>query len=122
LLAVCWPRSFEEKFGWVIPEGYGLSETSPVASFNLPERPRKPGSIGVPVEGVQMRLVDDLGQPSPRAGKPEATEMRTSRSPAGAPQHPPSPPGSESCSTRGHTLAAALRILDLETTRPPSAR
>ena len=58
-------RGFEEKFGCVILEGYGLSETSPVASFNLPDRPRKPGSIGVPVEGVQMRLVDDLGQPSP---------------------------------------------------------
>src|SRR4029077_13751998 len=55
-------RGFEEKFGCVILEGYGLSETSPVASFNLPDRPRKPGSIGVPVEGVQMRLVDDLGQ------------------------------------------------------------
>jgi len=58
-------RGFEEKFDCVILEGYGLSETSPVASFNLPDRPRKPGSIGVPVEGVQMRLVDDLGQPSP---------------------------------------------------------
>ena len=52
-------RGFEEKFGCVILEGYGLSETSPVASFNLPGRVRKPGSIGVPVEGVQMRLVDD---------------------------------------------------------------
>jgi long-chain acyl-CoA synthetase len=56
-------REFEEKFGCVILEGYGLSETSPVASFNLPDRERKPGSIGVPVEGVQMRLVDDQGQP-----------------------------------------------------------
>ena len=58
-------RGFEEKFGCVILEGYGLSETSPVASFNLPDRPRKPGSIGVPVESVQMRLVDELGQPAP---------------------------------------------------------
>jgi long-chain acyl-CoA synthetase len=57
-------REFEEKFGCVILEGYGLSETSPVASFNLPDRDRKPGSIGVPIEGVQMRLVDDAGRPA----------------------------------------------------------
>jgi long-chain acyl-CoA synthetase len=39
-------------------EGYGLSETSPVASFNHPDRERKAGSIGTPVEGVDMRVVD----------------------------------------------------------------
>ncbi len=58
-------RGFEEKFGCIILEGYGLSETSPVASFNLPDIERKPGSIGVPIEGVQMRLVDDAGQTVP---------------------------------------------------------
>ena len=58
-------RGFEEKFGCMILEGYGLSETSPVASFNLPDIERKPGSIGVPVEGVQMRLVDDTGRTVP---------------------------------------------------------
>jgi long-chain acyl-CoA synthetase len=42
-------------------EGYGLSETSPVASFNRPDDPRRPGSIGTPIDGVQMRLLD----PSP---------------------------------------------------------
>jgi long-chain acyl-CoA synthetase len=55
-------RAFEEKFGCVILEGYGLSETSPVASFNHPDKPRKPGSVGTPVEGVQMRLVGDDGR------------------------------------------------------------
>jgi long-chain acyl-CoA synthetase len=55
-------RGFEEKFGCVILEGYGLSETSPVASFNLPGHVRKPGSIGIPVEGVEMRLIDEAGQ------------------------------------------------------------
>jgi long-chain acyl-CoA synthetase len=42
----------------VILEGYGLSETSPVATFNRYDR-RKPGSIGLPVEGVEIRLVSD---------------------------------------------------------------
>ena len=45
-------RAFEEAFGCKILEGYGLSETSPVASFNHPDRERKPGSIGQPIEGV----------------------------------------------------------------------
>ena len=54
-------RGFEEKFGCIILEGYGLSETSPVASFNHPDQPRKPGSIGTPVEGVEMRLFGDGG-------------------------------------------------------------
>ena len=50
---------FEKAFGAVILEGYGLSETSPVACFDHPDRDRVPGSIGTPVRGVQMRLVDD---------------------------------------------------------------
>ncbi len=54
-------RAFEAKFGCEILEGYGLSETSPVASFNRRGRERKPGSIGLPVAGVEMRLVDDDG-------------------------------------------------------------
>jgi long-chain acyl-CoA synthetase len=55
-------RSFEERFGCTILEGYGLSETSPVASFNHPHAERKPGSIGTPIRGVEMRLVDDDGK------------------------------------------------------------
>jgi long-chain acyl-CoA synthetase len=58
-------RGFEDAFGCIILEGYGLSETSPVASFNHPDRPRKPGSIGTPIQGVQMRLVDQLGADVP---------------------------------------------------------
>jgi long-chain acyl-CoA synthetase len=52
-------RGFEEKFGCKVLEGYGLSETSPVASFNHPDRERKPGSIGTPVDGVEMKLADE---------------------------------------------------------------
>jgi long-chain acyl-CoA synthetase len=55
-------RSFEETFGCMILEGYGLSETSPVASFNHPDSGRKPGSIGTPIDGVEFRLIDDDGK------------------------------------------------------------
>lgn len=50
-------EAVRERLGVSIMEGYGLSETSPVASFSLAETPR-PGSIGVPVWGVEMRLID----------------------------------------------------------------
>jgi long-chain acyl-CoA synthetase len=58
-------RGFEEKFGCIILEGYGLSETSPVASFNHPDKVRKPGSVGTPVEGVELRLVGNDGATVP---------------------------------------------------------
>ena len=54
-------RGFEEAFGCKVLEGYGLSETSPVASFNHPDRERKTGSIGTPIEGVEMKAVDEDG-------------------------------------------------------------
>jgi long-chain acyl-CoA synthetase len=58
-------REFEQAFGCMILEGYGLSETSPVASFNHPGKVRKPGSVGTPVEGVEMRVVSDGGAELP---------------------------------------------------------
>jgi len=54
-------RRFEERFAVPILEGYGLSETSPVATFNRLDRPRRPGSIGLPVWGVEVRIVRDDG-------------------------------------------------------------
>jgi long-chain acyl-CoA synthetase len=54
-------KTFEQAFDCIILEGYGLSETSPVASFNHPDRERKAGSIGTPIQGVEMKLVDDHG-------------------------------------------------------------
>lgn len=54
-------RAFERAFGCIILEGYVLSESSPVTSFNHPGVQRKAGSIGTPVAGVHMRLIDDLG-------------------------------------------------------------
>jgi long-chain acyl-CoA synthetase len=58
-------RGFEQAFGCMILEGYGLSETSPVTSFNHPGKVRKPGSIGTPVEGVEMRVVNGEGAELP---------------------------------------------------------
>ncbi len=56
-------RAFEKRFGCMILEGYGLSETSPVASFNHPDRPRKPGTIGQAIAGVEMRVQNEEGDP-----------------------------------------------------------
>ncbi|SHK37868.1 long-chain acyl-CoA synthetase [Pseudonocardia thermophila] len=58
-------RAFEEKFGARVLEGYGLSETSPVASFNHMDRPSQPGSIGTAVWGTEMRIADDAGRTLP---------------------------------------------------------
>ncbi len=52
-------RGFEEKFQVPILEGYGLSETSPVVTFNHLHKTRKPGSVGTPVWGVEVRVVDE---------------------------------------------------------------
>src|SRR5690606_28346436 len=51
-------KDWERTMGIKILEGYGLSETAPVASFNQPGRPAKPGTIGTPIWGVEMKLVD----------------------------------------------------------------
>ena len=59
-------RQFEDQFDCIVLEGYGLSETSPVASFNHPDRERKPGSIGTPIRGVEMRVVDAAGAEVPQ--------------------------------------------------------
>ncbi|MDR1998768.1 MAG: long-chain fatty acid--CoA ligase [Frankiaceae bacterium] len=65
-------REFEERFGVTILEGYGLSETSPVASFSVYGSPARPGSIGVPIPGVEMKLIE-LGGWREVDWTPEAT-------------------------------------------------
>jgi long-chain acyl-CoA synthetase len=59
-------RGFEQAFDAIVLEGYGLSETSPVASSNHPGKERKPGSIGTPLEGVEMRVVDENDEEVPQ--------------------------------------------------------
>ena len=83
-------KGFEDEFSCTVLEGYGLSETSPVCSFNHPHGIRKAGSIGTPIEGVEMKVADDDGKEVPDGevgqihvrgpnvmkgywGKPEAT-------------------------------------------------
>jgi long-chain acyl-CoA synthetase len=68
-------RGFDEAFGAKVLEGYGLSETTGMGSFNTPERERKPGSIGVPVGGTEIRLLDTDDNDVP-AGQPGELVMR----------------------------------------------
>ncbi|MFD0071223.1 long-chain fatty acid--CoA ligase [Streptomyces sp. NPDC127166] len=55
-------HGFERRFGCPVLEGFGMSETSPVVTFNHPDRPRKAGSIGTPIRDVEVRLLDEKGQ------------------------------------------------------------
>jgi len=52
-------RGFEEAFGARVLEGYGLSETAPVVAFNQLQRPSKPGTVGLPIFGVEIRCFDE---------------------------------------------------------------
>ena len=56
---------WEEVTGTRIAEGYGLTESSPVVTFNALTGVRRLGAIGIPVPGTQVRLVDDDGKPVP---------------------------------------------------------
>jgi long-chain acyl-CoA synthetase len=64
-------QRFEQVFDVRILEGYGLSETSPVATFNHLERPAKPGTVGQPLMGVRIRCVDDQDRPVPAGERGE---------------------------------------------------
>ena len=56
-------RGFEEAFDVRVLEGYGLSETAPVVAFNQLQRPSKPGTVGLPIFGVDIRCVDEHDNP-----------------------------------------------------------
>ncbi|MFD4506404.1 long-chain fatty acid--CoA ligase [Streptomyces sp. NPDC058457] len=50
---------FQAAFDCVVLEGYGLSETSPVVSVNTLRAGPRPGSVGTPIPGVRVRVVDN---------------------------------------------------------------
>jgi long-chain acyl-CoA synthetase len=62
---------FQDTFGVRVLEGYGLSEASPVVSFNHADRPSKVGTVGQALWGVDIRCVDDEDQPVPIGEKGE---------------------------------------------------
>lgn len=64
-------RDFEDKYAVIILEGYGMSEGSPVVSFNHGKTHRKIGSIGTPVWGVQVKITDEEGKEVPVGEKGE---------------------------------------------------
>lgn len=66
---------FEHTFGVRIIEGYGLSETSPVATFNHLDRPSKPGTVGQPLFAVDITIVDDNDQ-AVETGQPGEVVIR----------------------------------------------
>jgi long-chain acyl-CoA synthetase len=68
-------RGFDQAFGAKVLEGYGLSESTGMGTFNTPDRERKPGSIGVPIGGTEIRLVDDDDNDVP-VGEPGELVMR----------------------------------------------
>lgn len=66
---------FEEEFDCVVLESYGLPETSGVACSSRPSAIRKAGSIGTPIDGVQMRVVDEHATEVP-IGTPGEIQVR----------------------------------------------
>jgi long-chain acyl-CoA synthetase len=57
---------FEAKFGFVILEGYGMSETASTTTFNVSAEERKIYSVGKPIWGVEVEIWSEQGEPLPR--------------------------------------------------------
>jgi len=64
-LPVAVMEAFEERFGVIVLEGDGPTECGPITSVNVPHKPRKPGTVGLPLPGVEIRAVDDDDEPVP---------------------------------------------------------
>ena len=63
-------QAFEARYHQPIIEGYGLSEASPVVSVNPPEKV-KSGTIGLPLPGIQVKVVDPEGREMPQGSRGE---------------------------------------------------
>ncbi len=57
---------FEQKFPVILREGYGLTEASPVCACHRRGEAHKPGSIGVPIPGAEVKIIADDGNEVPR--------------------------------------------------------
>jgi acyl-CoA synthetase (AMP-forming)/AMP-acid ligase II len=57
--------TFEERYRVAVIEGYGLSECTVAATINPPDGPRKPGTVGPPLPGLEVAVVDPAGSPVP---------------------------------------------------------
>lgn len=57
--------AFRQRFGRTLLEGYGLTETSPAVSFNRSLEANRPGSVGLPIWGCDVAIVDEDNQPLP---------------------------------------------------------
>ena len=62
---------FEDRFGVTIVEGYGLSETTTASAINPLDGVRKPGTVGLPLPGQRVEVVDDSGVPVPQGERGE---------------------------------------------------
>ncbi len=69
-------RDFEETFGGEVVEGYGLTELSGIATTYVPGQSRKAGSVGMPLEGTELRIVGGDGTVSLPANEPGEIEFR----------------------------------------------
>jgi long-chain acyl-CoA synthetase len=67
-------RRWRERFGVAVHEGYGLTETTPAATYNHATR-WKPGSVGTAIPDVRVRVVDAQGRETP-AGTPGEIQVR----------------------------------------------
>ncbi|MEH7086669.1 long-chain fatty acid--CoA ligase [Neobacillus drentensis] len=61
-LPVALLHAFEQKFGAKVYEGYGLSEAAPVVTAHRKGIEIKPGSVGIPIPGVELKIVDENGE------------------------------------------------------------
>ena len=95
-------RTFEDKFGIEVLEGYGMTETASSCSFNRPGD-RKVLSIGKPMWGVRMRVADAQGRPLPPGRE------HVGRDPHPRAQRDEGLPGA----ARGHRGDAARRLAAL---------